>query len=80
MKRSKFLKEWEHIVGFQLIDIISFKEIEDMPEVADQFYNTLQAVFRMLSKLKHNKFYNQKELQTIFYLVKKLMFGTTDIS
>ena len=79
MKRSRFLKEWDHIIGFQLIDIVSFRELEDMPEIADDFYNTLQAVFRMLSKLKHNKFYNQKELQTIFYLVKEDLYHVNDL-
>lgn len=79
MNRSEFIKEWENIIGFNLIDIVSFKELEDMPEIADKFYNTLFAVFRTLSKLKHNKFYNQKELETIFALVKDDLYHVNDL-
>lgn len=79
MKRNVFIKEWEHIVGFNLIDIVSFKELDEMPEIADRFYSTLLSIFKMLSRLKHNKFYNQKEMDTIFMLVKDDLYNINDL-
>lgn len=79
MKRSELLKQWSEIVRFNAIDVINFHELEDRPDIADKFYARILSIFDTLSKLKHNKFYRDKELETIYLLVKDLMYDINDL-
>jgi hypothetical protein len=79
MSHAELIDEWKHIVSFGLIDIMSFKELEDIPEIADHFFRLTSNIFNMLSKLKHNRFYNSKELETVFTLVKPDIYTINDL-
>lgn len=79
MKRSELQHEWNTIVSFGAIDVMNFKNLEDIPEIADGFYRLIVNIFTMLSKLKHDKFYNHKELDTVFTLVKPDLYSINDL-
>ena len=79
MTRAEINNEWNHIVSFGAIDVMNLKELEDIPEIADEFYRIIVSIFTMMSKLKHDKFYNNKELDTVFTLVKPDIYSINDL-
>jgi uncharacterized protein (UPF0147 family) len=79
MTKSDFIKEWEHTVGFNAIEIISFQQLMNDPHIADEFYTLILNIFKTLSRLKHGKFYTKKELDTVFYLVKEDIYSINDL-
>ena len=79
MTRKQLSKEWMDAVRINLIDIVNFRELEEHEEISHRFFSNLLMTFETLSKLKHNKFYNRKELETIYLLIKDNLYNINDL-
>lgn len=72
-------KEWLEIVSFSAIDLMSFKNLEEIPEFADKLYFHIKDIFTVLSKIKTNRVYSKREIETIFTLIKESIYSMNDI-
>lgn len=79
MTRAELHSEWMHIVKLNSLDIIDFDELRDLPPFVDRFYSNLLSIFEHLARLKHQKVYNSKELQTVYLLVKDVLYDINDL-
>jgi hypothetical protein len=77
--RSELHSEWIHIVKLNALDIIDFDELRDLPAFVDRFYSNILSTFEHLARLKHQKVYNAKELQTVYLLVKDVLYDINDL-
>ena len=76
---KKLHKEWLEIVSFSAIDLMSFKNLEEIPEFADKLYFHIKDIFTVLSKIKTNRVYSKREIETIFTLIKESIYSMNDI-
>ena len=49
--------------------IYSLEELESLPAICGDLYDTLNNIFEKLLKLKNNRFYNKKEVEAVFLLI-----------
>ena len=76
---KEITKEWMDITAFNAIDIMSFECIEEYPEYADKLYYHIKSIFEILSKLKTDKVYGNREIEYIFSIIKEEIYYINDI-
>lgn len=73
------LEDWNHTVAFLAIDLLNFDVLTDTPELADTLYCHIKNIFTLLAKLRTQKIYTDKEINTIFSLIKDDVYGINEI-
>lgn len=79
MTKKEFESNWDKIVDDYLYVICDIDELTHNPINEAEVCNSIENIFRMLKKLKNNKFYNHKEIETIYLIVSDDIMNVTSI-
>jgi hypothetical protein len=79
MNKNDFSKEWENIWRMSLVDLYNFQDLEDLDDITNNFYATISNIFITLQRLKMNKVYNHKEIETIYVMIKDYLYYINDL-
>lgn len=66
-----FSKEWDDIISVNVIEVYNFEELSISQSLAGELHAHITGVFDLLKKIKSNKFYNNKEVESIYFLIKE---------
>lgn len=69
--RVAFNKEWDDIVAINVVQLYSFEELEGYSELTSELDIHIGNIFDMLRRIKNNKFYSSKEVESIYLLIKQ---------
>jgi len=78
MKDEAFYKEWEDIILINIMPLYSFDVLQEYTGICDKLSQLIENIFSTLKRLKC-KVYNNKEIETIFMLIREDIATLNDI-
>jgi len=74
-----FKKEWKEIVDMNIVQVYQFNEFDNHREIAVELDQNMADIFDMLFRIKNNKFYNNKEIESIYLLIRPSIMTINEI-
>lgn len=79
MRREDFEMSWDMIVEDNIFEICAIDDIATNAIDEIEITNSFENVFKLLKRLKNNKFYNDKEIETIYLIAREDILNINDI-
>lgn len=69
MSKTKWERDWDDIIKINIVDVFGVDELSAIIGAPNKISTSIINIFEFLKKLKNNKFYTKKELETIYLVV-----------